>query len=657
MHLSLIHSTRTNGFQHLPVLVFNPSKQFEPADSAITSIYYDNPKTWELYRGRLEKTEGAEAIRLRWYGGMNTETIFVERKTHREDWTGESSVKARFALKEHQVNPYLSGELSVDSIFAEIRKKNKKKSEKEIAENEQLAREIQYRVLSRGHVPVTRTFYNRTAFQLPGDARVRISLDTELTMVREDNEDGKQRSGNNWRRMDIGIDFPFEQLPDEDVERFPYAVLEVKLQTQAGQKEPDWIRELTESHLVEAVPKFSKFIHGTATLNPDKIDLLPFWFYQMDVDIRKPVSHYFGIERSGPSTDMSTSEPLEDDDSDGEEAYESRRGRNPSESATLHPDEHSPSGSSKAAATTNGAQRNYGTLSPAPEQEAPPDLEGAHEHPDVLPVESRLTTRLMDDGYYGSDLSAESDVSSDSEEDLEEARRVGGTTYARALASHAGRKTLRGVGRSVHFLLAPKPTGDQHADVKSKPGMRGRLVRKRIRAPPGKKIHVPVRIEPKVHFAAERTFLAWLEFCIILGSVATALLNYAPAFKALDPGNGGIKAASEGGENGTVSHSMQIAQEAAASSGLTVAEWKAHVLKLNPKAVAVASSWLFTLLAIIAMLYAVSMYVFRVGKIRKCSASERYMYDPWGTSVLALGLVAACVVALGVRVGAQGEDY
>ncbi|KAI7679223.1 SPX-domain-containing protein, partial [Hortaea werneckii] len=51
--------------KHLPVLVFNPSKEFEKKDSAISSIYYDNPDTWELYEGRLKKTEGAEAIRLR----------------------------------------------------------------------------------------------------------------------------------------------------------------------------------------------------------------------------------------------------------------------------------------------------------------------------------------------------------------------------------------------------------------------------------------------------------------------------------------------------------------------------------------------------------------------------------------------------------------
>ena len=55
-------------------------------------------------------------------------------------------------------------------------------------------------------------------------------------------------------------------LTHEDIERFPYAILEVKLQTQAGQEPPRWIRDVIASHLVEAVPKFSKFLHGAATL-------------------------------------------------------------------------------------------------------------------------------------------------------------------------------------------------------------------------------------------------------------------------------------------------------------------------------------------------------------------------------------------------------
>jgi SPX domain protein involved in polyphosphate accumulation len=168
----------------------------------------------------------------------NNPQIFVERKTHREDWTGEKSVKARFPLKEHLVNPFLRGEYIVDADFQALVKKGKK-TQQEVDSMIQLANEVQYAVLTRKLGPgsfsmvtqfeqsieriyfvVVRTFYNRTAFQLPGDARVRISLDTELTMIREDNWDGNARCGRNWRRTDIGIDHPFEQIPDEDKELF-----------------------------------------------------------------------------------------------------------------------------------------------------------------------------------------------------------------------------------------------------------------------------------------------------------------------------------------------------------------------------------------------------------------------------------------------------
>ena len=280
--------------KHLPVLVFNPNKEFEAQDSAITSVYYDNDD-FDLYMGRLEKTEGAEAIRMRWYGGMDSNTIFVERKTHHEDWTGEKSVKARFPIKEKYLNSYLQGTYTTDELFAKTREQGRK-SEKEIQELEQLAQEVQYTTLTKRLHPMMRTFYNRTAFQLPGDARVRISLDTELSLIREDN-DGKNRAGDNWRRMDIGVDYPFKQLPESDICRFPYAVLEVKLQTHVGQEPPQWVLELVNSHLVESVPKFSKFIHGCATLLEDKINDLPFWLPQMDIDIRKPRNKVFGVSR------------------------------------------------------------------------------------------------------------------------------------------------------------------------------------------------------------------------------------------------------------------------------------------------------------------------------------------------------------------------
>lgn len=453
--------------KHLPVLVFNASKEFEEQDSAITSIYYDNPDTWELYEGRLKKTEGAEAIRLRWYGGMQSETVFVERKTHREDWTGEKSVKARFSLKEKNVNAYLRGELLPAAIFEKARKEGKK-SEKAIAEDERLAREIQWSILKKGYKPVCRSFYHRTAFQLPADARVRISLDTELTMIREDNLDGVKRSGDNWRRMDIGVDYPFSQLPPGDIVRFPYAILEVKLQTQLGQEPPEWVRQLISSHLVEAVPKFSKFIHGVACLFPDRINLLPFWMPQMDVDIRKPVTHDFGIKRLEHSATTSLSDDEDDDyDSDDERPV----------SATA------PAAESSA----QGAARN-----------GRPPLSAD--------VEDQTVDRPAADDTYIYDSEDEDD-----EDRLEEARRVGGWTYYQTLCSTSANALARGTWRVLKAMV-PRPRATEvprNERLQTLLGT-GEIQQKRFKAPKGKKIYVPVRVEPKVYFAAERTFLGWV---------------------------------------------------------------------------------------------------------------------------------------------------
>lgn len=451
--------------KHLPVLVFNASKEFEQQDSAITSIYYDNTEKWDLYEGRLKKTEGAEAIRLRWYGGMQNETIFVERKTHREDWTGEKSVKARFAIKEKNVNAYMRGELLPAAIFEKQRKEGKK-SEKTIAENERLASEIQYSVLKKGYKPVCRSFYNRTAFQLPADARVRISLDTELTMVREDNLDGRKRSGSNWRRMDIGIDYPFSQLSPEDVVRFPYAVLEVKLQTQMGQEPPEWVRQLISSHLVEAVPKFSKFIHGTACLFPERINLLPFWMPQMDVDIRKPASHDFGIRRPGLSGTTTTSDDEEEDlDSDDEDF---RPGRQVASN-----------GQSSSDAIARATDTEGQTV----------DLPAANED---FPIYD------SDDEY-------------DPNYELEEARRIGGWHYYSTLLSTKGRAVRDGTVNVLKHLV-PAPRGTQVPRSQRLQMLFGSstIQQKKFKAPLGKKIYVPVRVEPKVFFAAERTFLGWV---------------------------------------------------------------------------------------------------------------------------------------------------
>ncbi|KAJ7928771.1 VTC domain-containing protein [Mycena leptocephala] len=518
--------------RNLPVLVFNPDKEFDPKDSAITSIYFDN-EDLELYLGRLEKTEGAEAIRLRWYGDTDVKTIFVERKTHREDWTGEKSVKARFPLKEHLVNPFLRGEYTVDAEFQQLVKKGKK-TQQEVDSMIQLANEVQYAVLSRGLQPVVRSFYNRTAFQLPGDARVRISLDTELTMVREDNWDGQTRAGDNWRRTDIGIDFPFEQLPPDDKELFKYGVLEVKLQTQFGQEPPRWVMDLVQSHLVEAVPKFSKFIHGCATLLPNRVDLVPFWLPQPDTGyltiIERP-SHI--VSPTGTSSKNSSEHPT---------------------SGSRTPDDDEPvSPPSYHEPESEGEEDNDRDLAPARDEDKWTRLSGKEVQEAIAYREHMLKARRESDAVNGSgsgngngkgkakgsggQLSARRDAEDEDEDEdavrvLERGRPQAGVgipiVKSRTLSidplapSSAFDETLRDRlqgEREARKRRGIQPRREEEEDERREsdddeddpllpiPTDDERRVSRDVHAPPGKRISVPVRIEPKVYFAAERTFL------------------------------------------------------------------------------------------------------------------------------------------------------
>ncbi|TPX76198.1 hypothetical protein CcCBS67573_g02531 [Chytriomyces confervae] len=279
VHVDNIVDVKVLVLKHLPVLLFQKGVNNDPA---LNSIYFDNDDL-DLYQERMKREEGAQNLRFRWYGDRTkTDEVWVERKTHHEDWTSQKSIKERFPIKEKHLNDYLAGRYPIANAVQELRAKGKKK-EKDLLDMQRLGDEVQQMVLDKKLLPMIRTSYNRTAFQLPADARVRISLDTDLTLVRED---GFVRNNGNWRRNDTG--FPFAELPKEDVIYFPYAVLEIKLQTQHGQEAPQWAMDLANSHLVEQVPKFSKFHHAIANFHVDKVDKVPFWFYQMNRSIVKP---------------------------------------------------------------------------------------------------------------------------------------------------------------------------------------------------------------------------------------------------------------------------------------------------------------------------------------------------------------------------------
>eukprot|EP01038_Epipyxis_sp_PR26KG_P008677 gene8677-11725_t len=251
--------------QHLPVLL-QTTMAGECDSQLVNSVYIDN-HAMELYHGRLEKSPGAIALRFRWYGTGEPGTVFVERKTHRDSWAGELSVKERFTIKENQVMQLLKGKFDISEEIARLRAKAK--SEDEVKEWTELATEICQQINSKQLLPTMRTQYMRTAFQIPHDATVRISLDTNLCMILDRTKD--TQNGESWHR-DFHVPIPLNEIT-----RFPHAVLEIKLQLEDESKTPYWVTELIESGKLLEVHKFSKFIHGCAVLMPEDLRAVPYW--------------------------------------------------------------------------------------------------------------------------------------------------------------------------------------------------------------------------------------------------------------------------------------------------------------------------------------------------------------------------------------------
>ncbi|BFZ59879.1 GTPase regulator Nrf1 [Saitoella coloradoensis] len=114
-----------------------------------------------------------------------------------------------------------------------------------------------------------------------------------------------------------------------------------------------------------------------------------------------------------------------------------------------------------------------------------------------------------------------------------------------------------------------------------------------LQAAPGKRIALPVRVEPKVFFANERTFLSWLNFTIVLGGLAIGLLNF-------------------GDKVGRI------------------------------------SAGLFTLVALATMVYALVTYHWRAAAIRKRGAGP--YDDRVGPTVLCGCLLAAVITNFALRI-------
>ena len=303
---------------------------------------------------------------------------------------------------------------------------------------------------------VLRTVYNRTAFQIPGDKRVRLSMDTDLCMIREDNLDNVSRSGNHWRRMDI--DYPMEGKTayEHDMTRFNYAILEVKLELPEGKSTPAWVTELMNSHLVESAETFSKYVHGVAVLLESHVALLPFWLAQLEKETVRSADSMRGqlavdtpsISRAGSTAEV--------------QSINSRRS-----SVASGPDSDYGSG-----AKTKGKQRNMD---------------------------------IVVDSHYGADNGGSSRPTLSR---ASSKRSFGFKGFSGAFK----RSGLNKDSRETSPLLGPNRDHDAVPQI-------------RIIPPKPKKVVGVLKVEAKVFFANERTFLKWMNFAVLLGTLGVGLFN------------------------------------------------------------------------------------------------------------------------------------
>ncbi|ODV86173.1 hypothetical protein CANARDRAFT_6669 [[Candida] arabinofermentans NRRL YB-2248] len=324
VHPDNLMEIKTTILRHLPVLIYNNQNADEDddeytSDPTITALYFDN-RNFELYNNKLLKNlNKTPSLRITWSGKLRDQSeLTIEKKIFDYD-TGESS-NVRLALKEKYLNDFIfspdsdSGASTTLDEFDLHRRssiskakltynKYVKKLEKKglpaesIDKSASNFKELQEFIRKNDLQPSLRTVHTRTAFQMPGDDRVRISIDSDIIFIREDsfNEERPIRNPKEWHRMDIdsAIDDPYSLLRKGEFSKFPYSVMEIKIANSIfnnpSSKTLAWVNDLSNGHLVKEVPNFSKFIQGISSLflEDDNLDILPFWLPELEYDIRK----------------------------------------------------------------------------------------------------------------------------------------------------------------------------------------------------------------------------------------------------------------------------------------------------------------------------------------------------------------------------------
>ena len=158
----------------------------------ISSVYFDNDQ-FDSYSTRMKRLQGSQLYRVRWYGGNvskdtllpipnNEDNVYMEIKTHTEEWTGDQSTKERFPIDLKLLTAYLGNVISAEETFKIMQVQGKMKKA-DAGKHLALAQTTQQSMVRRGMHPVIRSVYHRTAFQLSDSNEVPPAYNNNYTYL------------------------------------------------------------------------------------------------------------------------------------------------------------------------------------------------------------------------------------------------------------------------------------------------------------------------------------------------------------------------------------------------------------------------------------------------------------------------------------------
>jgi len=622
--------------QHLPILVYNgPAKRSDsrkqPDDmpalpstvfpthsgvsSKVNSVYMDCADSMQVYERRLLKEDNATLYRVRWYGtraDLSRPAMFLERKVHHVD---TASTKERVAVPPSMVPiPLLTGP---DSSTWQLLGSAEAKDSNLKPQRLELLLDMQREILSEHQEPVVSVSYTRTAYQESSSNSLRVTIDEQVHMRRESLHGLKAR-GSAWC-----------DTPAEEECRFPYAILEIKTDSDSADpfKEAALmgnLERLKTAGMLLRMSEFSKFKHAVALL------------YAGHLAIRASPPWFVMDNSAGGGVRPGTYEELSAEGN--REGIKERLGTNeawvtPEEAGgeTLPPPGAPPPPPSPSAMSSDGAPPSCGAASSSQKlreactQSSSSRLSrrtaqaaGAAHTSEAEAVPEPVPLSF---GYYTGMEPGQAMASSDTF-DL---RPAGAGTSLMEGWTHP----MLGTAASNRQLPAdPTCRGAALAPPLSMGALRKGRKGSRSQESSSKDT---VRVEPKTFFANERTFLSWLSIAVLLLFTGLALMD-GSSFQGTLPG-AVVRFNPDGVER------MEIAEGLAMNASSvreTTRRNETHLSRQIPGLVIVP-------LALVFMIYALVQYHYRT---KKLLSREKMRYDDqWGPLLLVVFLILASLTA------------